>query len=115
MDFPFGETLSVRSVTTTDDGLGNETTTEAVTSWGPCAVWDRTTQEFSGESADPHSPGVVVGLCIAGPRRSFDSDDVIVRNGVAWQVDGLPQENTVNPFTGWDPGIVVNVKRAGAV
>ena len=111
MDFPFGEILTVRSVSTTDDGLGNETSTPDDAQWGPCAVWDR----FSEESTDPQSPRVVVGLSIAGPRRSFDSDDLIIRGGVTWQVDGLPIENTVSPFTGWDPGVVVNVKRAGGV
>jgi hypothetical protein len=52
---------------------------------------------------------------MAGPRVAIGADDTIVRAGVEWQVDGLPQENTVSPFTGWDPGIVVPVKRASGV
>lgn len=111
MDFPHGETVTVRSVTTTRDNDGNATTATAEESWGPCAVWDR----FATERVDPRVASVIVGLSIAGPRRGFDSDDVIVRDGVEYQVDGLPEANTVSPFTGWDPGIVVNVKRAGAV
>lgn len=111
MDFPFGETVTVRSVTTTTDNNGNSTTTTSEDSWGPCAVWDR----YSAERVDPRVAPVVVGLSIAGPRRAFDSDDVIVRGGVEYQVDGLPEAATVSPFTGWDPGIVVHVKRAGAV
>jgi hypothetical protein len=109
MDFPYGETLTVRSIATTTDDDGNSTTTPTEASWGPCAVWDR----FSAERVDPRQAPVVVGLSIAGPRRTFGADDLIVRGGVEYQVDGLPEENTVSPFTGWDPGIVVNVKRAG--
>ena len=111
MNFPHGETLTLRSTTTTRDDLGNSTATVVETSWGPCAVWDR----FANERTDPNVAPVVVGLMIAGPRVSIDADDTIVRGGVAWQVDGLPQENTVSPFTGWDPGIVVPVKRASSV
>lgn len=111
MDFPNGETLTLVSTTTDTDDLGNSTTSVTETPWGPCAVWDR----FATEQTNPSRPPVIVGLSIAGPRRPINSDDQIVRGGVAYEVDGLPQENTVSPFTGWDPGIVVNVKRAGGV
>ena len=111
MDFPHGETVTVRSVTSTTDDLGDSSTTSTDEDWGPCAVWDR----YATENTDPRSAPVVVGLNIAGPRVAINSDDRIVRNGVAYEVDGLPEENTVNPFTGWDPGIVVPVKRAGSV
>ena len=111
MDFPHGETLTLVSTTTTDNGLGDTTETPVESDWGPCAVWDR----YSEESSDPSQPRVVVGLSIAGPRVSVDADDVVLRDGVRYVVDGRPVENTVSPFTGWDPGIVVNVKRAGGV
>jgi hypothetical protein len=111
MHFPHGETVTVVSTTTTDNGLGDTTTETVETSWGPCAVWDR----YADESASPNAPRVVVGLAIAGPRVAIDSDDAILLGGVRYVVDGRPTENTVNPFTGWDPGIVVNVKRAGGV
>lgn len=109
MDFLYGETVVVWSVTSTPDSHGDTETTTVSEPWGPCAIWDR----FSDERTDPHQAAVVVGLTIAGPRRSFSADDLIVRGGVEYQVDGLPQENTISPFTGWDPGVVVNVKRAG--
>lgn len=111
MDFPHGETVTVRSVTTSDNGLGDTTTATTDTAWGPCAVWDR----FAEERTDPQAPAVIVGLSIAGPRIAINSDDLVIRGGVTYQVDGPPQGNTVSPFTGWDPGIVVNLKRAGAV
>lgn len=111
MDFPHGETLTLVSATTDEDELGNATETSTSSDWGPCVVWDR----FASEQTDPTRPPVIVGLSIAGPRVAINSDDRIVRGGVTYEVDGEPQENTVNPFTGWDPGIVVNVKRTGDV
>lgn len=108
MDFPYGETVTVVSTTTTTDPLGNSTTTTTESPWGPVAVWDR----YATEQTDQTRPPVLVGLSIAGPRVAIDSDDAIIRDGVRYELDGLPQQNTVNPFTGWDPGIVVNVKRA---
>lgn len=111
MDFPHGETLTLRTTVTTSDDLGNTTTAVTESSWGPCAVWDR----FATERTDPNVAPVVVGLMVAGPRVAINADDTIVRGGVEYQVDGLPQENTVSPFTGWDPGIVVPVRRASGV
>lgn len=110
MDFPFGETVTVRSVVTTTDDLGDETTVTTDSDWGPVAVWDR----FATERTDPNVAPVVVGLMIAGPRHDIDADDVIVRGGVEYRVDGEPESNTISPFTGWDPGIAVPVKRASA-
>jgi hypothetical protein len=111
MDFPYGVTLTVRSVTTTTDDLGDSTETTSDAAWGPCAVASRYANEGTGDD----QPRVVVGKTVYGPRRSFDSDDLVIIDGVAWQVDGLPDDSTVNPFTGWDPGIVVQLKRAAAV
>lgn len=108
MDFPHGVYVTLRSTTTDRDPYGNETTTTVESEWGPCAIWDR----YATERTDPRVAPVVVGLMVAGPRVDIDADDTLVINGVEWQVDGLPEANTVNPFTGWDPGIVVPVKRA---
>src|SRR5688572_5830929 len=111
MDFPHGETVTVVTTTTTDaTGLGDTSTATAEVEWGPCAVWDR----FAEERTDPQAAPVIVGLSIAGPRIAINSDDTILRDGVTYEVDGPPQLHTVSPFTGWDPGIVVNVKRAGS-
>ena len=110
MDFAHGVMVTVRSTTTTTDDLGD--TTEVVTEaeWGPCAVAPR----YASESTDPRVPPVIVGKTVYGPARELDSDDTLVIDGVAYQVDGLPGVWT-NPFTGWAPGIEVPVKRAGAV
>lgn len=107
--FPHGTTITVRSVTTTDDGLGN--TSEVVTeeSWGPCAVAPR----YATETTDPSAPRVIVGKTVYGPTIALDADDRLVIDGEEWQVDGLPGKWR-SPFTGWAPGMEVAVKRAGS-
>lgn len=110
MNFPHGETVTVRSTTTTDDGLGNTTTSVTESSWGPCAVAPRYATEFT----DPRVPPVIVGKVVYGPARALDSDDTLVIGGETYQIDGLPGE-WVNPFTGWAPGIEVPVKRTATV
>jgi hypothetical protein len=110
MDFANGETLTLRSTVTTYDDLGNATTVVTESSWGPCAVAPR----YATESTDSRVAPVVVGLVIYGPTVAINSDDTIVRDGIEWQVDGLPGEWR-NPFTGWEPGMEVPVKRAAAV
>ena len=108
MHFPHGVTIIVRSVTTTDDGLGNTTETTIEEPWGPCAVAPR----YATESTDPRVPPVIVGKVVYGPPRALDSDDTLLIDDVTYQVDGLPGEWR-NPFTGWAPGIEVPVVRAG--
>lgn len=110
MEFPHGVMVTVRSTTTTDDGLGNTTTETTESSWGPCAVAPRS----AVESADPRVAPVVVGLTVYGPAVELDSDDTLVINGVVYEVDGLPAEWR-SPFTGWAPGVEVPVKRVAAV
>jgi hypothetical protein len=107
MDFPHGVMVTLRSVTTTPDDLGNTTEETVETQWGPCAVAPRA----SAESTDPRSPAVIVGLTVYGPPVDIDADDLLVIDGEAYQVDGLPGVWR-SPFTGWEPGIEVAVKRA---
>jgi hypothetical protein len=110
MDFAHGTMVTVRSTTTTDDGLGNTTETVTESQWGPCAVAPR----YATESTDPRVPAVIVGLTVMGPTRALDSDDTLVIGGVTYQVDGLPGV-WESPFTGWAPGMEVPVKRASTV
>lgn len=110
MDFPHGVTITLRSVATTTDDNGDSTTVPTDTSWGPCAVAPR----YATESSDPRVPPVIVGKVVYGPTVAIDSDDLLVIDGVTYQVDGLPGE-WQNPFTGWAPGIEVPVKRAASV
>lgn len=106
-------TVSVVSVTTDDDGLGNttETTVETVLEWALVAP------RSSSERVDPRSPAVVTAASVYGPfGTDLDSDDLIVIadhsptfDGV-WQVDGLPGQWSLG---GWRPGFEVAIKRAG--
>lgn len=113
VSFPYGVTVTLRSNATTIDNNGDATSTSTDTDWGPVAVAPR----FAAESTDPRVPPVVVGKTFFGPAATINSDDVIVLDGVAYEVDGLPEDYTGtgrNPFTGWEPGIVVQTKRASA-
>lgn len=109
MYYPSGVTITVRTVTTTDDGLGNTTETVVESSWGPCAVAPR----YATESTDPRVPPVIVGKTVYGPTRALDSNDRLVIDGVVYEVDGLPGEWS-SPFTGWKPGMEVPVKRTAS-
>lgn len=109
MDFPHGQTITVRSTTTTRDEFGDESTVVTEVPWGPCAVAPRS----SSESADPSAPAVIVGLTVYGPVITLDSDDTLLIGGVVYEVDGIPGK-WESPFTGWAPGMEVAVKRASA-
>lgn len=112
MNFAHGVMVTLVSTTVTDDGLGN-TTEETVTyEWGPCAIAPR----YANESTDPRVAPIVVGKTVMGPALDPDvmtisaADSLVLPDGT-YQVDGLPAEY-VSPFTGWAPGIEVQVKRA---
>lgn len=114
MNFPYGATVTHVTVSTTTDDDGNETTVRTEADWGPVAVAPR----FATESADTRVPPVVVGKTFYGPAATINSDDLIILDDVEYEVDGLPEDYTgsgANPFTGWEPGIVVQTKRAAAV
>lgn len=107
-------TVTVRSVTTTDDGLGNTTTGTAET----VLEWALVAPRSSDERTDPRVPGVVTAASVYGPfGTDLDADDVIVIadhsptfNG-EWQVDGLPGQWSLGD---WRPGFEVAVKRAAS-
>lgn len=118
MDFPHGTTVTLVSTTTTADPLGNKTETTVTYEWGPCAIAPR----YATESTDPRVAPLVVGKTVYGPPLPVDpadlsikdSDRLVLSDG-EWQVDGLPEDYTGdgrNPFTGWEPGLAVPVKRA---
>lgn len=104
-------TVTVRSVTKSDDGLGNATTAtvETVLDWALVAP------RSSTERVDARSPAVVTAASVYGPfGTDLDADDLIVIadhsptfDGV-WQVDGLPGQWSMGD---WRPGFEVAVKR----
>lgn len=107
--FAHGKTITLVSTTTTDNGLGDTTTVKTEIPWGPCAVAPR----YAIESTDRRVTPLVVGKTVYGPTVAIDSDDTLVIDGVEYEIDGLPGEWT-NPFTGWDAGMEVPIKRVGS-
>lgn len=110
-------TVTQRTVTTTTDAYGNESTvtTDAAWEWGIIAP------RTSTERVEPHAPAVVTAATIYGPGgATIDSDDLLIISGHSpamdgtWQVEGIPGD-WKSPYTDWHPGIEVAVKRAGAV
>lgn len=80
-----------------------------------CAVAPRSSEERTDGQAT-----VISGRSLYLPAGSdITAHDVVVLNGAPqpgderWQIEGEPAEWT-NPFTGWSPGIVVALTRAGA-
>jgi hypothetical protein len=98
------QTVTIRSVTTTDDGLGN--TTETTTEQAVERVLFEPQQ--ATERTDRNSPGVVTPAKFYGPFPPLDADDLIVdAAGVSWQVVGGAAK--------WGAESEVPVKRASAV
>lgn len=99
-----GVTVTVVQVTTTDDGLGNTTTTTLE-------------QDVSGvlfepqqatERTDSRSPGVVTPAKFYLPvALTLDADDVILHDGYEWQV--------IAGSSVWGNDTEVPVTRASAV
>lgn len=113
MNLTYGTTLTVRRVTESTDSLGDTTRTVSTESWGPCAVAPR----YANESEASTAPRVVVGLEVYGPVIALTATDEVLIDGATWLVDGAIESYAgagANPFTGWEPGIVVPVKRASA-
>lgn len=109
MIFPHGETVTIVSTTTTTTPLGDTTTTTTEVEWGPCAVAPR----YATENTDPSRPATIVGLTVYGPVVDLDADDQLRIRGEVYDVDGGPGEWR-SPFTGWEAGMEVPVKRAGS-
>lgn len=109
MAFAHGEWITVMSTTTTRDEYGDAVTESTQFEWGPCAVAPR----YATESTDPRTAPVVVGKTVYGPTppTPLDSDDVLLIDGLAYEIDGEPGKWR-SPFTGWEPGVEVAVKRA---
>lgn len=108
--FPGAVTLTVRSVVTVDDGLGNTTETTVDHEWPGCMVAPR----YANESTDPRVAPVVVGREVyssVAPPVDLDSDDRILIDGDEWQVEG---DSADWPWpAGGMAGYVVPLKRAG--
>lgn len=104
----------VRSVVTTDDGLGN--TTETVTD--AALAWALVSPRSSSERTDPRSPAVITAATIYGPFATpINADDILIVSDHSpsmdgtWQVEGRSGDWSLGD---WRPGFEVAVKRASA-
>lgn len=107
MTFPFGQTVSlVKRAKGAPDPLGNDTWT--TTSTLVRGAFDPGTSVESVQGQD---------LLVTSPRvflpagTDVDAVDAVDVAGARYEVDGSPNDYT-NPFTGWQPGVVVQLKRA---
>ena len=106
-------TVTIRRVTSTDNGLGDTTEATADT----VLDWALFTPRSSTERTDPRTPAVITAATIYGPfGTAVNADDLIVvadhspaADGT-WQVEGMPGQWKLNT---WEPGFEVAVKRAG--
>lgn len=108
--FPFGETVDVLSPATSTDRYNNtaeDWTTPTSTAIDGVAVEPR-------PSAEDHRDGrnaVTSGFTLYVPAGSAITAKNRIRvRGDIYAVDGDPAEWR-NPFTGWEPGTVVQTKR----
>lgn len=112
MDFPFGETVYVRAYLgdVTEDAHGN-----TVESWAAEPGVAVEGCAFSpGESAEPVEANrravVTTPQLFCPPDTVITSKDIVTVRDLTFQVVGDPADWT-NPFTGWRPGVVVNLRR----
>lgn len=106
-------TVTVRSVVTTTDDLGNSSTVPTVST----LAWALIAPRSSNERTDSRSPAVISAATIYGPfGTALDADDVLIVAGHSpsmdgvWQVEGRSGDWSLS---GWRPGFEVAVKRAG--
>ena len=110
--FPFGETVTILTAGMEEDPYSDD----LVSSWD----WTPTELEVAGVGVEPRPSGeptqearnaTTSGFTLYLPAGTEigPQNRVVVRGGT-YEVLGEPAE-WVNPFTGWAPGIVVQVER----
>jgi hypothetical protein len=108
--FPFGETVEVLSPSSTTDAYNNtveDWTTPTETPVEDVGVEPRPSTEDNRDARN----AVTSGFTLYMPAGSVVTAKNRVRvRGDDYAVDGEPAEWR-NPFTGWEPGLVVQTKR----
>lgn len=108
--FPAGETVTRLRAVLVEDRYGN-----LVPDWSDpgrldipdCAVAPRT----SNEDTEQGRQGVVVGIAVYAPTGAdITPQDRMEVRGEVWEVVGEVADWR-SPYTGWRPGIVVNLAR----
>lgn len=108
MYFAHGEPVTVWTATTTTDRYGNE-----VNDWVVGPTYDRCSvaPRASTELTDGGRQGVIIGLSVyLPPDAVVGPHDRLEVRGDMFEIDGEPGEWR-SPFTGWNPGIEVALKR----
>jgi hypothetical protein len=105
--FPFGETVVLHSRTLTgQDVLGNDIYTSADISYGGCAFSSGGSIELlQGQDLVTTQPTVCLPVGV-----TVKTTDRVTVRGDLYEVDGSPNADT-NPFTGWQPGVIVKLQR----
>lgn len=110
MDFPYGETIQVLSPTETTDAYNNtveDWTSPTEVGVDGVAVEPRPSSEDNRDARN----AVISGFTLYIPAGTAVTAANRVRvRGEVYLVDGEPAEWR-NPFTGWEPGSVVQTKR----
>lgn len=108
--FPFGETVQVLSSSSTTDAYNNtveDWATPTETAVADVAVEPRPSTEDNRDARN----AVTSGFTLYMPAGSVVTAKNRIRvRGDDYAVDGEPAEWR-NPFTGWEPGLVVQTKR----
>lgn len=109
MTYPAGETVQlIHRVPGTADSYGDATLVDQAAVVIPGVGWDpgTSTESVQGQDQVVHLPRFLLP-----PGTAVDPMDAIVRpNGKRYEVTGEPGDY-VSVFTGWAPGVVVNVQR----
>lgn len=111
MDFAHGETVTILRAGSTTDRYSNtvtDWTTPTETVISGCAFAPRTTEEDRGN----YRQAVIVGLTMYAPPGSdiTAADRVRRANDDVFEIEGMPGE-WVSPFTGWQAGIEVALRK----
>ena len=108
MNFAGAQRVTIRRVTTVDEGMGKTSETVTTRSWQAMVA-----PRVSGESTDSESPAIVDGRTLYGPATvTLDADDRIVIGDVEYEVDGIP---AAWPWPGGGmAGLEVQLKRAAS-
>lgn len=110
--FPYGETVQVITAGTTTDPYSGEPTDD----------WDTATSvDVTGVAVEPRPSGeplqdarnqVTSGFTLYMPAgTAITAQNRVTVRGETYDVLGEPAEWR-NPFTGWEPGLVVQVERS---
>lgn len=105
--FPFGQTVTILTRTAgANDALGNKTYTSVPTVVAGAAFADLGSSEILGNQETVIDQPVVYlpAGTVVGPL------DAVMVGAITYEVDGQPSSNT-SPFTGWNPGMVVKLRR----